>query len=531
MGGAMRFSPDGESLAFVAQSEGKQQIWVRTLAEREGHPVQGTEGGHRPFWSPDGKSLGFFAMGSMRRVAVSGGAPLTIAPATDGRGGCWLADGTIVYAPTPGSGLFAVPAAGGEPRPVADPGKYSHREPRLVGDGKEFLFLENRSGGVWMVCLGNLDSGVYRELTATTAGAEYAAGQLVFLRGTTLVAQPCDIGSAQLSGEAAPVAEGIVRDTDYGIGAFSISRQGDLAYQTDRGVGSQLSFFDRAGKKLGSIGEPGGYSQVALSPDDKRVVLLVDEADGDSDFWILSTENGTRQRFTFTAANAGTRRSQPVWSPDGRRLFYAIEQDGVVTIHVKQTDGGGVEEKVLEIPGRDIWPYDISRDGQWLLFGQEADDSNEDLWIHPLTGDGEPRPLFETPFDEWPGTISPDGRWLALDSDESGRREVYVIPFPDGGGKWQISRTGGRFPRWSGDGSELFFQDPEGGIIAVPMDLAGEKFAAGEPKRLFQSFMLSGSMGDFAPARAGDRLMVVEQAAQEAPISLFLNWMDALATR
>ena len=531
LGGAMRFSPDGQSLAFVAQSEGKQQIWVRTLSERDGHPVQGTEGGHRPFWSPDGKSLGFFAMGSMRRVAVSGGAPLTIAPATDGRGGCWLADGTIVYAPTPGSGLLAVPAAGGEPRPVTDPSKYSHREPRSVGDGEDFLFLENRSGGVWMVCLGNTDGRAHRELTLTTGGAEYAGGQLVFLRGTTLVAQSCDLGSAQLSGEAAPIAEDIVRDADYGIGAFSVSRQGDLAYQTGRGVGSQLGFFDRAGKKLASIGEPGGYSQAALSPDGKRIALLVEAAAGGSDFWILSTGNGTRQRFTFTAANAGARRSQPLWSPDGRRLYYAVEQDGQVTIHAKQTDGGGVEEKVLEIPERHIWPYDISPDGQWLLFGNEAEDSNEDLWICPLAGDGEPRPLFETPFDEWPGAISPDGHWLALDSDESGRREVYVIPFPDGGGKWQISRAGGRFPRWNGDGSELFFQDPEGGIIAVPMDLAGEKFSAGEPQLLFQSFMLSGSMGDFAPTRAGDRIMVVEQAVQEAPISLFLNWMDALATR
>ena len=468
LGGAMRFSPDGLSLAFVAQTEGKQQIWVRTLAEREGHPVQGTEGGHRPFWSPDGKSLGFFAMGSMRRVAVSGGAPLTIAPATDGRGGCWLADGTIVYAPNPGSGLFAVSAAGGDPRPVTDPGKYSHREPRVVGDGQDFLFLENRSGGVWMMCLGNTDGRAFRELTLTTGGAEYAGGHLIFLRGRTLVAQSCDLGSAQLSGEAAPIAEDIVRDADYGIGAFSVSWQGDLAYQTGRGVGSQLAFFDRAGKKLASIGEPGGYSQAALSPDGKRVALLVEEADGGSDFWIISTENGARQRFTFTAANAGTRRSQPVWSPDGRRLYYTIEEDGMVTILTKQTDGGGVEEKVLEIPDRHIWPYDVSPDGQWLLFGSEAEDSNEDLWIYPLAGNGEPRPLFETPFDEWPGTISPDGHWLALESDESGNREVYVIPFPDGGG--EVADLPGRwsFPEVERGGYGAVLQDPEGGIVAAP---------------------------------------------------------------
>jgi Tol biopolymer transport system component len=530
-GGAMRFSPDGQSLAFVVQSSGKQQIWVRTLSEREGHPVQGTEGGHRPFWSPDGKSLGFFAAGSVRRVSVSGGAPLTIAPASDGRGGCWLADGTIIFTPTPDSGLFGVAAAGGEPRPVTEKGKYSHREPRVVGDDGDFLFLENRYGAVWVVYLGHADGRPQRELTQTNGGAEYAAGHLLYLRGTNLVVQPCDIGSGQLSGEAVPLAERIVRDPDFGIGAFSVSGHGDLAYQTDRGVGSQLTFFDRAGRKLAEVGDPGGYTQVSLSPDNQRIVSLVDDAEGDSDFWIISAENGSRQRFTFTASNSGVRRSQPVWTPDGSRIYYSREQDGTATIYMKRTDGGGAEEKVLEIPERQIWPYDISRDGQWLLFGHEGEDSNEDLWIYPLAGDGEPRPLFETPFDEWPGSISPDGRWLALDSDESGRREIYVIPFPDGGGKWQISRSGGRFPKWSADGTELFFQDPEGGIQAVAMDGSDDKLVTSEPKRLFQSFVMSGTMGDFAACRAGDRFLVVEQSAQEAPISLFLNWMDALATR
>jgi len=530
-GGSMRFSPDGQSIAFVVQSLGRQQIWVRSLAEREAHPVQGTEGGHRPFWSPDGKSLGFFAFGSMRRVAAAGGAPLTIAAAADGRGGCWLADGTIIFAPTPGSGLFRIDAAGGEARQVTEPGTSSHREPRLTGEAGQFLFLQDNGGAGWKICLAHVDGQAHREVVVSSGGAEYVDGQLLFLRGTTLVAQPLDLGSGQLSGEAVPLAEGVVRDKDFGIGAFSVSTQGGLAYQSDQGVGSQLVFFDREGTKLGEVGERGGYSQAAWSPDNTRIAVIVDEGDGSSDFWMIDAETGGRQRFTFTPKGEAASRTQPAWAPDGDRLYFTLETEGRSAIYSKRTDGGGEEDFLVEFPDAKIWPYDVSHDGQWLLFGYEMEDSAEDLWVMPLTGEGEARPLFKTPFDEWPGSFSPDGHWLAVDSDESGRREIYVIPFPDGGGKWQVSRAGGRYPMWREDGQELFFQDPEGGIMAVSMDLAGDKFSSGEPQRLFQSFMVSGAMGDFAPSREGDRMLVVEHAVQEAPISIFLNWMEAIATR
>ncbi len=532
-GGAMRFSPDGQSIAFVAQASGTRQIWIRSLSEREGRPVQGTERGHRPFWSPDGKSLGFFFEGSLRRVSVSGGAPLTITSAADGRGGTWLADGTIVFAPTPGSGLFAVAAAGGQARPVTSPGKFSHREPRAIGDDGSFLFLENRSGGQWIVCVGNVDGRDRREVVATGGGAEFAMDRLLYLRGTTLVAQSFDLESLSLKGDPNPIAEDVYRDLDYGIGAFSVSRSGGLAYHAGRGAGAQLVFVSRDGSHLASIGKRGPFSQVALSPDEKTIAALIDQSDGASDFWMIDVERGTRQRFTFTSEIQATRRSSPNWTPDGRRLIYTMERDGQVSIFVKRIDGGGEEEVLLSEEDHALWPYDVSADVRWLLYGREGNDTNsaEDLWVLPLSGDGEPRQLFDTPFDEWPGSFSPDGRWLAIDSDESGRREVYVIPFSDQVGRWQISRAGGRYPCWNGDGTELYYQDPEGGLVAVPIDTSAERFSAGEPKQLFQSFMVSGSTADFTPSRGGERFLMVQQSIQDAPISLFLNWKDVLDRR
>ncbi|MFT5233916.1 MAG: serine/threonine protein kinase [Candidatus Krumholzibacteriia bacterium] len=530
-GGSMRFSPDGQSIAFVAQFGGVQQIWVRKLSEHQGHPVQGTEYGHRPFWSPDGKSLGFFTPGSMRRVAASGGAPLTIAAASDGRGACWLEDGTIIFAPNPGAILLRVDGGGGEATPIVNGGEPGQREPRSIGDGEHFLFQETRGGLGWMVCLGNIDGSDRRELVMTTAGADYTKGQLLYLKGKTLVTQSLDINSGQVTGDPVPIAEGIVRDRDYGMGAFTVSPQSALAYQADERTGSELVLFDREGNKLRSVGEPGVFSQVAWSPDNTRIALLIDEGSQVSDFWMINVSNGSRQRFTFTPTDESSGPTQPLWSPDGERLFFNVEEVSESSVYAKQTDGGGNEDLILNIPGAKIWPYDISDDGQWLLFGLEREDSNEDLWVFPLNGGGEARPVFETPFDEWPGNFSPDGRWLAFDSDESGRREIYVIPFPEGGGKWQVSRAGGRYPQWNDDGTELFFQSQEGGIMAVLVDSEGTNFSAGDPQELLKSTFANGAMGDFTPSRDGDSLLVVERSVQEAPISLYLNWVEDLAER
>ena len=531
-GGSIRISPDGQSMAFVAQSEGRRHIWVRSFAEREGHPVQGADGGHRPFWSPDGRSLGFFSDGNLRRVSVSGGAPLTIAPAPDGRGAVWLPGGTIVFAPTPGSALFAVAAGGGQARQITDASKYTHREPRPLPDGKHFLYLEDRSGGLWHIVVGNVSGSEDPvDVGPTSGGVEFANGQLLFLQGRTLVAQPFDIASYKLTGEPTPLAEDIVRDSNYGIGVFSAGGKDMLAYQTGGGADRRVLWLGRDGNPNGEIGESGSYNEIVLSPDGKTIAVRVDEVDGKSDLWLVDVARGTRQRFTFTPDNVAKQRSDPVWSPDGSFLVFSVQYDGATNLYSKLTDGSGDEEVLFELPDHDAWSYDISPDGEFLLFGLEDGSSNEDLWVLSLSGASEPRALFETPFDEWPGQFSPDGRWVLFSSDESGREEVYVIHYPEGSGKWQVSREGGHFARWGRGGRELFYVNVEGALMAVSVDPAGSSFSAGEPEKLFQANLVTGAFATYDVDLLNDRFLVLEQAPHIAPISLYVNWKVALEVR
>jgi Tol biopolymer transport system component/tRNA A-37 threonylcarbamoyl transferase component Bud32 len=530
-GGSLRVSPDGESIVFVAQQAGRQQIWIRALSEREGHPVQGTDGGHRPFWSPDSRSIGFFVDGNLRRVSVSGGAPLTIAPASNGRGGVWLENGQIVFAPGPNSALFAVSAGGGQPRAVTEPGPRSHREPRWLPVDGHFLYLDNVGGGEWLMCIGNTDGAPQIELGRSNGGVEYASGRILYLQGRTLVAHPLDLGSKQLTGEPSPLAERVIRDPNFGIGVFSVAQNGILCYQAGTTSGGQLVWMDREGNEIGVQGERAEYDEVALSDDGSTIATIINDSDGKSDVWLIDVERDTQRRFTFTADDAALRRAEVKWSGDGEFLVYSVETDSNTTIGMKRTDGGSPEEMLLEAEGWNIWPYDVSADSEWVLFGLQNESGNEDLWIVPTSGEGDQRPLFETPFDEWPGSISPDQRWLAVDSDETGRREIYVIPFPDGGGRWQVSRDGGRFPRWNGAGDELYYIDMDGALMAVSVEPAGGVFRATEPEVLFRANLYAGSFGVYDVHPSGERFLILEQSAQYAPISLFANWEGALEGR
>ena len=530
-GGSVRVSPDGRAVAFVAQGESQRQIWVRNLDERVARPVPGTEGGHRPFWSPDGQSLAFFADAKLRRISIRGGAALTITAAAEGRGGVWLPDGTILFTPGPGTTISAVAAGGGEPRVVTDI-KNSDREPRALPDGRHFLYLENLSGGQWRMKVGSLDGDVEIDVGTTSGGAEYANGRLLFLQNRTLVAQPFDTKTFQLTGEPTPVAEDILRDGNFGIGVFSTSENGILAFQSGGSAGSQMQWLDRQGQVIASIGERSAYNQIALAKDGKTIAVLIDELDGQSDIWMVDVDSGLRKRFTFTPDNSVIKRGDPTWSPDGKLLVYSYNTEKGTSLYMKKTDGSEPEKLLLEEDEFELWPYGFTPDSEWALYGREdRSSSNEDLWLVSVSANGEAHALFETPFDEWPGRFSPDGRWLAFDSDETGRQEIFVIPYGDGGGKWQVTREGGRFARWSADGSELFYIDLEGAIVAVPVNGSGETFLTGDPLALFKTDMGSGSSGEYDYDITRDRFLLLQQPKQEAPISIYVNWMAALEMR
>jgi Tol biopolymer transport system component len=530
-GGSLRVSPDGTAIVFLAQHEGRQQVWVRAFSEREARPVPGTEGGHRPFWSPDGRSIGFFADGYLRRVSVSGGAPLTIAPASNGRGAVWMKTGQIVFAPSPNSPLFVVPAAGGQPRQITDAGSRSHREPRWLPVEGRFLYIDNVGGGEWLMWVGSLNGDPPIELGRSGGGVEYADGRLLYLQGRTLVAQPFDLDAMKLVGEPAPLAEHIIRDPNFGIGVFSVAPGGTLCYQAGSLAGGQIVWMGRDGSRLGVQGQRAEYDEVSISPDGTTLASIINDVDGKSDIWLIDIETDARQRFTFSADDAPIRRAEVRWSPDGKFLVYALESDSSTAITMKRVDGTGGEETLLEITGENLWPYDVSSDGQWVVYGRQDDSGQEDLFIIPTSGEGESQALFRTPYDEWPGLISPNQRWIAVDSDETGRREVYVIPFPSGSGRWQVSRNGGRFPQWSADGTEMFFVSVDGSMMAATVETDGDVFRSGEPRQLFEYLASPGGLGSYDVHPSGDRFALVEQSAQFAPISLFKHWDKALEGR
>jgi Tol biopolymer transport system component len=288
---------------------------------------------------------------------------------------------------------------------------------------------------------------------------------------------------------------------------------------------------NRDGNEVGTLGERAEYSEVTLSDDGRTAAAIVSDIDGNSEFWLIDVERDTRRHFTFTSDDASLRRSEVNWSGDGTFLVYGCESEEGLSIARKATDGSSPEVILYHEPGASVWPYDVSADNQWVVFGKQNEEGNEDLWILPASGEGDARPLFETPFDEWPGVVSPDGRWLVLDSDETGRREIYVIPFPEGRGRWQVSRDGGRFPRWSTDGDELYYVGLDGMLMQASVQPEGAVFKATEPRLLMETKMFAGNYASYDVMPDGERFLLLEQASQFAPISLFTNWVGALEGR
>ncbi len=538
-GGQVRISPDGRSLAFVAQDDsGVTGVWVRPLDSSDAYPVPGTEGASRPFWSPDSRSLAFFSGGKLRRVALDGGGVLTVADVESGRGGDWNRDGIIVFSRSPGTTLSRVPAAGGQ---TVDATTFatgekgtesSHREPRFLPDGRHFLYLaQSTEVPDWKVYVGSVAGGAQHFVTTSSGGAAYAEGYLLTLRGTTLVAQEFDPDSFALSGEPMPVTENVILDSTYGIGVFSTGPGGLLAYESGNSVSGQLTWMSAQGE-LQTVGPAESYYEFELSPDGTRVAVTIQESDGILDLWIIDLKRGKRTRFTFSSNEEPAEYGQPLWSPDGKWIAYNSNRSGHQEIYRKPADGIGKEELLLSAD-EDVWCYDWSPDGRYIVYGHERPEHNnsEDLFALPVSGEGDPIRITNTPFNEWPASFSPDGRWVAYDSPESGRREIYVVPFPGLEGRWQVSAEGGRFPRWSPDGSRLFFWN-NGRLMAAPVQGSGGTLQVGALEEVLKVPWAS-NWWSYGFNADGDEFLVLatEGGLGHTPISLFLNWQDELARR
>jgi Tol biopolymer transport system component len=525
-------SPDGRSIAIVAMgADGKSQLWVRSLDTLVAQSLAGTEGAFQPFWSPDSRFIGFFADGKLKKIEVSGGPPITLCDAPDPRGGTWNRDGVIVFGPTPSSALQRVSAAGGLPAGATTlaQGETVHMRPFFLPDGQHFIYRPSTGPGGGPTYVGSLNSAERKLLfNSDSSNVVYSQGHLLFLRETTLMAQPFDARRLVPIGDAFPIAENI-RDTGTTnpSGIFSVSENGVLVYQTGTAsAGDHLIWLDRTGKQTGLLGDPALYTDLELSPDGKRASLsILDQAGKGRDIWFYDVARGLRSRFTFGPGAAAT----SIWSPDGSRIVFNVNRNGHFDLYQKSSSGAGAEEVLLE-DNLDKFPSSWSPDGRFILYRASVGQTGRGLFLLPLSGDHKPVRFLSTKFEEGFGQFSPDGRWVAYRSDESGRNEVYVVPFPGPGGKWQISTAGGSLPRWRHDGTEIFYLAPDNKLMAATVNGKGTNFEVGAIKPLFETRIAMGGRYRYAVSADGQQFLIttVQEQAASAPITVVLNWTAGL---
>jgi Tol biopolymer transport system component/predicted Ser/Thr protein kinase len=559
---AISISPDGTRLAYHTRSAtGKTVVWVQSLERGTPQMLAGTEGALQPFWSPDGRSIGFFAGGELKRIEASGGPPVTICSGGGGdSGGAWGPDGDILFTPTSHDPIHRVPASGGTPTPVTrvDQSRQEirHGWPCFLPDGRHFLYLAvgPGSGENDSIYVGSLDGQAPKLLLRGGCNPVYAPnwppahglfsrdrgehGYLLFLREQVLMAQPFDAARLELQGNAIPVAERIAFNMGNRRGAFSASPNGVLTYLSGRAftAGGPLAWFDRSGKQIGS---PFGANcrQPRLSPDQKKVAVYILDQAGNGDVWIHDITRGIATRFTVDPAID----SSPIWSPDGGRIVFVSQRKGVYDLYLKDSSGARGESPVLESPG-DKAPTDWSPDGRFIAYTytNPGGKNKQGVWILPLFGDRKPFAFADTEFTESEARFSPDGRWVAYVSDESRRDEVYVAPFSGAspaaggtdvaapGGKQQVSTGGGVHPVWRRDGKELYYLDPQDKLMAAEIRSKGASLEIGAPRTLFQC-QLPGQDKLFEVAGNGERFLLRPPAqATNSPLTLVVNWAAGL---
>lgn len=536
--GPVILAPDGTRMAFTARDDkGKTLLFVRALNSLEAKPLTGTDGASFPFWSPDGRALGFFAGGKLVRIDADGGPTQVLCDASAGRGGTWGKDGTIVFSPSQTIGLMRIPSAGGTPEPAssldASKGENSHRWPYFLPDGKHFLYWARSSRGPQehTLCVGTLGSLQAKVITRSESMAVYASGYLLYLRGSTLVAQPFDAQRAEIVGDSIPVAEHIVYDVSASRALFSASDSGMLIYQSGDMAppDEKLAWFTREGKESSVISQGEDFQGPALSPDGTYLaVAIVNIGLGTQNIWIFDLQRGTKTRLTF----GDSTQNFPVWTPDGKTVLYGSNAQGPFHIYAKSADGTGEERALLGGPGEMAIPASVSPDGKYLAYGlRTANDGRGvfDIWALPLSGNGKPFPVVHNNFSSSRAVISPDGKWLAFANNESGRNEIYITAFPGGGAMWQVSTNGGSQPEWRKDARELFFVDPSNTFMAVDVTAANGAVKLGIPHALFKPLGVNQYWWHAVNADGKKFVIdVVNSRAATEPFTLVQNWTASL---
>ncbi|MBK9706126.1 MAG: PD40 domain-containing protein [Acidobacteria bacterium] len=524
---APALSPDGRHLVFVAVVEGKSSLWLRPLGSLTAQQLPSTEGvSGIPFWSPDSRSIGFAFFGTeLRKLDLAGGASQTLCklPADAmGNEGTWNRDGVILFSGS--AAIYRVPATGGEPVPTLraeQPGLY--RFPIFLPDGRHFLVLTAQPGAMELH-LAALDRQETTPLLAADSQASYANGHLLFARAGTLLAAPFDADSLKLTGESFVVADK-VRVSPNSSGFFSVSDNGSLVYDPNTLTDTrQLTWLDRTGKPLGTVGPAGEYEFPTLSPDGKRVAVgRRDPQTRNRDIYVIDLARGAISRLTF---DPGEDR-YPAWSSDGSRIAWSANRDGAYQIYQKLSSGVGPEEVLLK-DIVSISPTGWSPDDRFLVYTRLDPKTNFDIWVLPLAADRQPTVFLQTPFREGFGSFSPDGRWIAYQSDDQGKLEVNVQTYPASGGKWQISTNSGKLPVWRSDGKELYYISADGKMMAVEVKPGGS-FEATAPRALFDlapARALLAGFNSYAVTAAGDRFLFVttREEAESLQFTVVTNW-------
>jgi eukaryotic-like serine/threonine-protein kinase len=518
-------SPDGTRLVAGVIVNDQRQLWLRLLESGLWQPLPGTEGARLPFWSPDSRSVGFFAAGKLKTIDVQGGVPRELTDASP-RGGTWNADGVIVFAPNPLGSLARVRASGGQPIGVTKPPAQGfHLRPTFLPDGEHFIFYATGppdTRGIYLASLGEPNA---RRLVASDGPGVYAtSGWLLFQHQGAIRAQRFDTESSQMAGHEVAVANAALSD-------LSTSAAGLIAYRAGSRSRTHLVWVDRSGKTLGTFGPVGDAPMLAprLSPDGHRVAMF-------SARDVVLIDEGRITRFTFDAALE----RYPIWSPDGGSIVF--DSDRHKGRHLFSSSNPGAEELVLETPQAKT-ANDWSPDGRHILFQSNDPKSGIDLWVWPRDPNRKPYVFLQTGFNERRASFSPDGRWVIYLSNQSGSYEVWVRPFIEPGASasgaranesrnaWQISTKGGIQPRWNPNGQEVHYIAPDGNLMAVPIKVAGSTLQPGPAVALFQPRVMgldevdAGLQYDIA---SDGRFLLNSEIDDSSPITVIVNWTPPL---
>jgi Tol biopolymer transport system component len=523
-------SPDGRQIVFVASDDGTPRLWLRSLAATTARPLPNTEGAMSPFWKPDSRSIGFFAGGALKRLDLGGGAPQPLAPVADSnsRSGTWNADDVILFTSTSAT-LSRISAAGGVATIVSRL-RPSLIAPHFLPGDRRFLFYAS-SPDMAGIYLGTLDGSPPIRLTQAEASGVYLPpGWLLWRRAGALVSQRLDLERAALTGDPIVVADEVAIEGNWRT-AVSVAAMGLVAYRTGGVIQRQLTWVDRSGRTLGTVGDPDNtLIDPRVSPDGGRVVV-VRTVKGNSDIWLM--DGARTQKVTLDAAIDRS----PVWSPDGTRIAFHSSRTGEGDLYQKPMGGAGIEE-LLVASDQIKTPNSWSADGHFLLYHSVEGTYNIDLWVVPMVGNRTPWVVLKTPVREGYAVFSPDDRWMAYMSAESGQMEIYVRPFvrpgvagtPAGAAEGKlVSTAGGIHPVWRPDGKELYYLNPAGQMMAVPITINGSTLVPGVPVVLFPTRVVGGGVDSsyrrqYDVARDGRFLINTLLDSGTVPITLLQNW-------